>query len=278
MGTLLTFVVPVRHPANAPNWADVKERLTQTLASIASQDHTDWRGIVVANRGADLPEMPAGFEVEGVDFPPNPQHDRRQTTQQQFYDAVRLDKGRRVLAGMRHAADSAYFMVADDDDFVSRKLAAFVAAHRGEPGWYFPSGLVWTDGSRNGLLYHHPSFSKLCGTSHIVRADLFGVTLDGTPVTEDEIKERLGSHVFIEQMLARTDTPLAPLPFCGAVYRIGHRGAHSASMGVMRTFVLKRHNVNPRLFVRSLLRLRRMTSALRHEFVGPLTFSGRRSS
>lgn len=281
MSTLLTFIVPVRHPANASDWASLKERLAQTLASIASQDHADWRGIVVANHEADLPAMPVGFEVERVDFAPNQLHDVNalgSLPKEAFYDAFRIDKGRRVLAGMRRAADSAYFMISDDDDFVSRQLASFVAAHRGAPGWYFPSGLVWTDGSRHGLLYHHPAFSKLCGTSHIVRADLFGLPLDDTAVSDDDIKQRLGSHIFIEQMLARTGTPLAPLPFCGAVYRIGHRGAHSGSMGVMRTFVLKRHNVDPRSFVQSLRRLRRMTPALRQEFFGPLTFSDRGSS
>jgi len=278
MSTLLTFIVPVRHQANARHWPELKQRLAQTLASIASQDHADWRGIVVANWGADLPEMPAGFEVERVDFAPNTLHELGNATKEQFYEAFRLDKGRRVLAGMRRASDSTYFMISDDDDFVSRKLTGFVAEHRGDPGWYFPSGFVWTDGSRRGLLYRHPAFSKLCGTSHIVRADLYGLPLDGSAVSEQDIKQRLGSHIFIETMLSQAGTPLAALPFCGAVYRIGHSGAHSGSMGVMRTFVLKRRNFAPLAFVQSVLRLRPMTASVREEFFGPLTFSGRGSS
>ena len=88
MSTLLTFIVPVRHQANARHWPELKQRLAQTLASIASQDHADWRGIVVANWGADLPEMPAGFEVERVDFAPNTLHELGNATKEQFYEGT----------------------------------------------------------------------------------------------------------------------------------------------------------------------------------------------
>ena len=111
-----------------------------------------------------------------------------------------------------------------------------------------------------------------------MRADLYGLPLDGSAVSEDDIKQRLGSHIFIEQMLEPTGSPLAPLPFCGAVYRIGHRGAHSGSMGVMRSFVLERRNFAPLALVQSVLRLRPMTARVREEFFRPLTFSGPRSS
>ncbi len=49
---LLTFVIPVRHQDNAPDWARLSANLAQTLASIAAQSHSDWQGVVVANEGA----------------------------------------------------------------------------------------------------------------------------------------------------------------------------------------------------------------------------------
>lgn len=52
---MLTFVVPVRHPENARDWGRVKLTLTQTAASIASRDSDQWRAVVVANTGSDLP-------------------------------------------------------------------------------------------------------------------------------------------------------------------------------------------------------------------------------
>ena len=279
MTATLSFIVPVRHPANAKNWASLKHHLGQTLNSIASQTHAGWRGLVVANHGADLPPMPPGFEVEWVDFPPNRLHERGDATKEEFYEAFRLDKGRRVLAGLLRARDSAYFMVVDDDDFVSRQLTGFVTAHHGAPGWFFKTGLVWTDGSR-GPLYRHPSFASLCGTSHIIRADLYELPASAAAASEAYIKQRLGSHIFIEELLAQRGTPLAPLPFAGAVYRIGHAGAHSGSMGVVRTFVLKRRNFEvPMSLLRALLRLRPLTPSVRQEFFGaPAAVSGRRSS
>ena len=56
----LTFIIPVRHQDNARDWALLKANLTQTAASIASQTHPGWRALVVANEGADLPDLPAG--------------------------------------------------------------------------------------------------------------------------------------------------------------------------------------------------------------------------
>jgi exopolysaccharide biosynthesis galactosyltransferase PssJ len=36
----------------------------------------DWRGIMQANEGADLPDLPERFSVERVTFPPNDMHER----------------------------------------------------------------------------------------------------------------------------------------------------------------------------------------------------------
>ncbi len=83
------------------------------------------------------------------------------------YEAIRADKGRRVLAGMLQAGAMGHVMIVDDDDFVSCRLAGFVAANLAETGWYLKHGYVWTEGSR--LLFRHDDFSHLCGTSHIIR-------------------------------------------------------------------------------------------------------------
>ncbi|HET8762813.1 MAG TPA: glycosyltransferase, partial [Gemmatimonadales bacterium] len=76
MTPLVSFVIPVRHQDNARDWAALKANLTQTIASISNQTHDDWRAIIVANEQADLPELPPGFEVERVTFPPNDMHER----------------------------------------------------------------------------------------------------------------------------------------------------------------------------------------------------------
>jgi hypothetical protein len=262
---MLTFVVPIRHPANATNWSESMRRLQQTLRSVAAQRHPAWRAVVVANDGADLPPLPDGVGVVRVGFAPNPRHDRRSADQETVYDAFRLDKGRRVLAGMLRAPGATHFMILDDDDLVSERLAGFVAAHADANGWFLQEGYVWEDGGR--VVYRHPRFSRLCGSSHIVRADLYRLPSRMEEADEGWIKRTLGSHRFIHEDLERAGTPLAPLPFPGAVYRIGHSGAHSQSGGLLRTFLLTRDLLaSPRALLATAARLRPLTRTLRDEF------------
>jgi hypothetical protein len=138
---LVTFVIPVRHPANAKDWTEEMRRLAQTVCSIAAQTDDRWRAVIVANREATLPPLPDRFSVEWVDFPPNAHHDRAGVDLETFDEAVRLDKGRRILAGLLGTRLGSYVMIVDDDDFVSQHLVAFVAQHPTQNGWYFNSNV-----------------------------------------------------------------------------------------------------------------------------------------
>ncbi len=163
MTPILTFVIPVRHPANAANWKALKDNLSATARSIAAQTHSGWKAIVVANAGADLPPLPAGFDVARVDFPPNPLHELGFSTEEARL-TLGLDKGRRVLAGMLAAGATGYFMVVDDDDFVSRRLTAYVAKHFGGPGWYLREGYLWGSGGK--LFASYSDFSVQASHMH----------------------------------------------------------------------------------------------------------------
>src|SRR3990170_8446327 len=90
---LVTFIIPVRHQDNARDWSALKANLAQTVASIANQTHGDWRGIIVANEGADLPDLPERVGVERVNFPPNDMHELGKASVEDFRDAFRADKG-----------------------------------------------------------------------------------------------------------------------------------------------------------------------------------------
>jgi hypothetical protein len=262
---VLTFVVAVRHPRNSPDWPREMEYLRQTVRSLARQKSTEWRAIVVANREADLPPLPRGVEVVRVDHPPNPLYVRGSQDKESFYEAVRLDKGRRLLAGLMHAERRGHFMTVDDDDLVSDRLAEFVAANPDACGWFVSEGYFWSDGGR--IVYRTSQFSKWCGSSLIVRADLYGLPAREADASETYVKRMLGSHIFIADDLARAGTPLTPLPFPGAIYRIGHRGAHSQSSRLLAMVFLKKQVLSdPHALVDNVLRLRPLTRAVRDEF------------
>jgi hypothetical protein len=265
--TMLTFLIPVRHPNNSPDWSRLKANLEQTIASIAGQDHNDWRAVIIANEGSDLPSLPERFEVEAVDFSPNMLHEMFTAATHDVLDAFRFDKGRRVLRGMLRARDSRFFMIVDDDDFVSARLTRFVADHSDSNGWKVDLGYVWDDGGR--LLLQHNEFNRLCGTSLIIRADHYDLPPRFEDASSDYIKDMLGGHRRIAEILARQDKPLASLPFRGAIYRVGHSGSHSRTPRILRKYFLNSESIRrPSQWIGDLGRIRFVNAHIRREFYG----------
>jgi hypothetical protein len=262
----LDFVVPVRHQASVADWAGVKRTLATTLSSTAAQTRSTWRAVVVANRGADVPTLPNGVTLVEVDFPkpdmPDPKADL-----EAFYDGIRADKGRRVLAGLLEIRPSGFVMVVDYDDLVSNRLAEFVAGHAGANGWYFDTGYLFSD---ERLIYRRPrEFHEVCGTSLIVRGDLLNVPERFEDASEIYIRRTLGSHKFIKNALAERGTPLAALPFTGAAYRIGHGGSSTSSSGLFEHLFPKKDLLRrPAHVAVRATRLRPIGTKIRDEFFG----------
>ena len=264
---VLTFIIPLRHPENSPDWPALKRRLAQTIRSIAGQDDARWRAIIVANEGADLPALPGNFALKQVRFPPNPMFEQGDNDREAFLDSCRLDKGRRVLTGILEADRDGYCMVVDDDDLVSSRLTSFAAGRPGGYGWYVQTGYIWGDGGR--LIYEYADFWKFCGTSHIVRTALYELPASVEDADPDYLRRIFGSHVFIRGHLEARGTPLEPLPFVGAVYRIGHVGSHSKSTGLVRQVFFKREILkNPLKLAQRFSRLRLLDAAVRQQFWG----------
>jgi hypothetical protein len=265
--SLVTFIIPVRHQDNARDWARLKANLTQTVASIANQTNGDWRGIIVANEGADLPALPERFSAVRVTFPANDMHELGKAGMDAFHDAFRLDKGRRVLSGMLAARDSHFFMIVDDDDFVSARIVQHVADHRDASGWKIDRGYIWDDGGK--LFLRQDNFNELCGTSLIVRADRYRLPERFSDASIDWIKSMLGSHRQIGAILAKEGAPLTTLPFPGAVYRVAHAGSHSRTPGILAKYFFSIGAVrHPFQLVRNLTRLSLIGATARREFFG----------
>lgn len=191
---------------------------------------------MVANQGADLPDLPPQFTEVRVNFPPNDMRELGLQGREAFYDAFRWDKERRVLSGMLAAPDTRFFMIVDDDDFVSCHLASFVRANPNANGWKIKQGYVWSEGGR--LLLKHHNFHYLCGTSLIIRREAYGLPASLEEADVEWVKDRLGSHIRIEGILEKQGRPLAMLPFFGTVYRVGHAGSHSQAPGIIREYIL----------------------------------------
>ena len=265
MKPVITFIIPVRHPKNSKNWENLKNNLSQTIQSISAQTNPDWRAVIIANEGADIPALPDKFECVRVDFPPNDMYENQGKDRELFFEARRLDKGSRILKGMLNR-ETTFFMVVDDDDFIHRDLVAFASKDRDANGWTISDGYLWEDAG--SLLYLHHDFSNTCGTSHVIKSELFKLPSNFEQSDPEYIKTMLGSHIKIEHILSSNGTPLEKLPFVGAIYRIGHVYSHSKSPGLIQYIVRKNQGRSIFRLWSDFLNLRLLSNKVKREFFG----------
>lgn len=236
----LTFVIPVRHhqSVGAGEWPSFMGRLRGTAESVCAQVSGRWTCVVVANANTPLPTFPDPVQVVRIEQPYLPLPDKRQVGQSAWDAAARADKGRRVALGLVQIQPRGHVMVVDFDDMVSNRLAGFVAQNADAAGWFVDSGYVY-DGS--ALLYKVKSgFNAMCGTSLIVRSSLLNVPASADAIDESWASLWLGSHMRLREDLAANGTFLIPLPFPGAVYRVGYRGQSSGHPTVRGLYFRKR--------------------------------------
>jgi hypothetical protein len=75
--------------------------------------------------------------------------------------------------------------------------------------------------------------------------------------------------VQLPQILAERGTPLKPLPFRGAVYRVANRGSHSQAPSLLVKYFLSWEALSqPMRVMRNLTRLRLVDEAAKCEFFG----------
>lgn len=233
---MLAFITSLRHPENSSSYEHVERLLRSSLRSVCAQTADKFEVVVVGNRALSF-QPPAGVRFVEVDFPP-PSTVRGPRTGR---EAVLRDKGTKLavalLAAVEH--DPTHVMAFDADDFVSNRIAEHVADSPSAPGWFVDSG--WRYSPSRASVRSQPDFFLHCGTSHIIRTDLFGApAIDPRWVDQDKLEDVFGdrlltllaSHLYAVDRLADAGTPLTPLPFAGALYTVGTGENHSGiSMG-----------------------------------------------
>lgn len=221
---MLAFILPVKHPARSRSYEKVTDLLRDTVRSVEAQTDPRFCTIVVGNqRPAWWEDTPTRRFVE-VDFPPAEPPKSRADWVNWLY----LDRGAKLAVAMLHARDlgATHVMPVDADDFVSNRLAGFVAEHPDTAGWYMETGLIWSGLFRIGEERH--KFWSYCGTSHLFRQELFDVPASlGLRPTRDAVVEAMG-HEYVEKILgnhihylrhfAERGVSLQRLPFIGGVW------------------------------------------------------------
>jgi hypothetical protein len=226
---VLAFVTSLPHPVNCVSYRRRSLLLSATLRSILRQTDADIRVIVVANEPpeGDLPDD-RRVEVAEVAFPPSTSPAGRPSAVHGIYDDKGAKLGLGTAVALRRGAS--HVMYVDSDDYVHRGIAGFVTRSPDAAGWYSDAGFFHVRGERTVTAVAH-GFHQRNGSTHIVRTDLVGVPEDlDAGMARDEVLERigreragaiLGRHRPVVAFFRDRGTPLAPLPFPGAIWEIG---------------------------------------------------------
>jgi hypothetical protein len=202
--------------------------LAESVRSWHNQDDNDWAGVVVGNQ---YPVIDLGERIEfvRVDFDPPAMVAGPRTG----LAAVLRDKGTKLAVGLLRARQlgASHVMFVDADDFVSRQIAGFVTHHPHVLGWVITDGWRY-NAERAVVRRHRGDFHLQCGSSHIVRTDVFRPFTASTTASQArlyagfgaQLERWMGSHMHIHD-----DLPLQPLPFPGALYRVGTAESHSGN-------------------------------------------------
>ena len=232
---MLALVTSLRHPWNSRDYDQVEAIFAQSASSWVCQQ-SDAFGVVAVGNRAPRVDLAQRVRFVEVAFEAPSSHRGPQTGTA----AVLKDKGSKLAVGLlaarQHHPDLTHVMFVDADDFVSRRLAGFVAGRSGEPGWTVTHGWRYHAG-RRALRPVRGDFHLHCGSSHIVRHDLYPRVDLPLTASQDELYSAFGDRLerwFGSHLHIHDDVPLAPLPFAGALYRVGTGEAHSgASMGAL---------------------------------------------
>lgn len=250
---MIVFVVPLMNPKVSNSWQRVLRLFERSIQSICNQTSPDFRVVVVCNQKPNIDFCHPHIIYLEVDFSPNSLDVYAKT----------MDRGQRVLYGLQWSQrlKPSHVMFVDADDCISNRIAEFVAANHNCEGWVMQQGYMYKEGAN--WIYDVPSrkkpFNLMCGTSNIIRTDLY--ELDPVRLLDTEFMlEYYGKHMYITEYLKQQKTVIKPLPFNGAVYVV-ENGENYYCTHFSR-YMPKR--LVPKL--RTLHNYRPLTSKVRHEF------------
>ena len=235
---MLTFVIPLKSKKASNSWDHVSRLFERTLKSLCNQTLSDFRVVVVCHERPSIDFRHPNVEYLEVDFE-RPGQSRKEKG---------LDKARKTFIGVIRAQElnASYIMPVDADDCVSSKLVEFIHQNPKSNGWYIDKGYVHKEGSKF-VYFRHYRFSQSCGTSRIIRSDLFQLGDKSTNIYQvsGEILKDLVNH---KSKQIGAGAKLERLPFPGAIYIIGNNenlyltdfaAFHGSKEGFNRSFFAK---------------------------------------
>ncbi len=277
---MIAFITSLRARALAGDWDHHVLLLERAVRSMLAQTRGE---ICVAVGCHDLPDSPllkeSRVHLLPVKFSPPSRNN----------DDMCVDKVLKLSVGARWAQVNGceYVVFTDADDLVSNRIAAFVADHRGENGWYSPTEMFYTYGGRFTRFFNIPAPAS--GPCVIIRADLLkfakppfcgawtelvtnGGELDYLKLLggHGEMVNTLAAvgHTHYREHMMNENHALAPLPFPANVV-INHSDSTSFVGGGFGSYQSVGFRTLLGRYLSWLPSVRLMTHSLRREFLIP---------
>ena len=208
---MLVFVIPLKSSQVSKSWLRVCQLFERCIKSVCNQTTDNFKVIVVCNEKPQIAFSHPNLIYLPVNFPPP-----KEENPVAWGDT---DKGRKILAGLVHAAQfsPSHTMTVDADDCVSNNIAALVSKFPQHNGWFINSGYRYQEGSQF-IRYKFSNFYRECGSCCIVRYDLNNLPLNPEYNRGYGYYKNYLDHAKIPCKLAEQNHSLEPLPFPGAVY------------------------------------------------------------
>ena len=225
---MICFLVPVKSKKLSNDWTKFSALVNRTLKSINGQLDKDFQIIVSCH---ELPEDK--FEHPKVHYlqvgfdPPKVKNEDWEEDRQ----IKEADKARKILSAYEHAVghfNVDYFMVVDSDDCIHHGISKYVNSRVKEnvPGWFFNKGYFYVEGKKMAWKIKS-NFNVRCGTSSIVRQDLFRQMVIDEPFL----------YYFHEKTEFEQGIKLVPYPVAGAIYSMANNENHYMSSKKMVAMV-----------------------------------------
>jgi hypothetical protein len=207
---MLVFVIPLKSPKVSSSWDMVSRLFERCARSVCNQTTSNFRVFVVCNEKPkiafnhpNLTYIEDNFPLPGNDLP-----------------SKEFDRTRKVIRGMIEAKkleNLSHIMVVDADDCISKYLAEFVERRANYPGWFFKQGYWYQEGSQF-VRVMRKGFERYCGTSMIIRADLYDFLALSNPEEMAIALYKSYRHRDIKETLESRKIFIQALPFKGAIY------------------------------------------------------------
>jgi hypothetical protein len=206
---MLVFIIPLKSPKVASSWQLVTQLFERCIRSVCQQNSPDFKAIVVCNEKPKINFSHPNLIFIEQNFP----------IPDANYPAKEFDRTRKIVTGILRAKElgATHIMAVDADDCVSKYLTQFVIDRSQKPGWIIKRGYYYQEGNKL-IRIMRKGFDSYCGTSTIVRTDLYNFDKMSDRDVLCNIFYKHYRHREIQKTIEEKGFRLEPLPFEGAIY------------------------------------------------------------